>query len=196
MELRELELEKREQMLKLNEEQKKKSPRKLFSRQIREINQNIVGNRPDGLSQASGGRKQAMQTKSRECDPDQEEECEQKDERSVTEDIRISELHDVVRKQQEILDKFHEERQEEKLSMKLIAELLLKEQKQQQLQKNPKKSGNWRQDKNHFVWKRRSMNSGFARGREANVKKSVPPQFERGGNGYCRSHSQADQVNL
>ena len=114
----------------------------------------------------------------------------------MTEDIRISELHDVVRKQQEILDKFHEERQEEKLSMKLIAELLLKEQKQQQLQKNPKKSGNWRQDKNHFVWKRRSMNSGFARGREANVKKSVQPQLERGGNGYCRSHSQADQVNL
>ena len=45
LELRELELEKREQLLKLSEEKNKKGPRKLFSRQIRKINQNIATNR-------------------------------------------------------------------------------------------------------------------------------------------------------
>ena len=198
LELRELELEKREQLLKLSEEQNKKSPRKLFSRQIREINQNIVTNGPDGLSRASDLKKQDMKTNCGEDVPDQEAElCEQKSDKCGTEDVRISELHDVVRKQQEILDKFQEEREEEKLSMKLIAELLLKDQSKQHQQKDRKKDednpGSWRQGKND--WKR-SMNSGFDRGREAYMKKGVAPQSERSGYGECRSRTQAEQVKL
>ena len=75
LELRELELEKREQLLKLNEEQNKKGPRKLFSRQIREINQNIETNRPDGLSRACDLKKQDMKANCGDV-PDQEEEYE------------------------------------------------------------------------------------------------------------------------
>ena len=172
-------------MLKLSEEQNKKTPRKLFSRQISEINQNIVLNRPDG-----GVKKADIQTKRGDA-ADLVEESEQKRENSGEEDIGLRELHDVVRKQQEMLDKFQEERKEEKLSMKLAA-LLLKEQSKQQPQKE-KKSGNWRQGT--YVWKR-STNSEFERRREANMKKSVPPPKERKVNGSCKSYSRAEQVQV
>ena len=192
LELRELELEKREQLLKLNEEQNKKGPRKLFSRQIREINQNIETNRPEGLARACDLKKQDMKANCGDV-PDQEEECEHKDFKCVKEDVRISELHDVVRKQQEILDKFQEEREEEKLSMKLIAELLLKDQTKHHQQEDEAKPGNWRLGKTD--WKR-SVSSGIEKGRGAYVKKGVASQNERSGIGYCRPHTQAEQVKL
>jgi hypothetical protein len=192
LELRELELEKREQLLKLNEEQNKKGPRKLFSRQIREINQNIETNRPDGLSRAYDLKKQGMKANCGDV-TDQEEECEHMEFKCVKEDVRISELHDVVRKQQEILDKFQEEREEEKLSMKMIAELLLKDQSKQHQQEDDAKPGNWRPGKTD--WKR-SVSSGIEQGRGAYVKKVVASQNERSGIGYCRPHTQAEQVKL